>query len=174
MFLTPLGPNLAPALKEAAVSNGIPTIAKSNPSAEVAWWNYPYYKNEESLRHSVADNCCWSFEVTFLSKSLRNISAWPFKSFLNCSMCRIISPFLQVVKSYFSIFLKIIHFGISFVITYTAYLRHFIHIKIETIHFWIVSLCKSTNGNNAIFRYKTFILFTSIFYSKLNKIRIFH
>lgn len=50
-------------------------------------------------------------------------------------MRRIISPFLQVVKSYFSIFLKIIHFGISFVITYIAYLRHFAHAKVEAIHF---------------------------------------
>ena len=33
IFLTPLGPNLAPALNEAAVSNGIPIIPKSRPSA---------------------------------------------------------------------------------------------------------------------------------------------
>lgn len=33
MFLTPLGPNLAPGRKEAAVSKGMPTIAKSRPSA---------------------------------------------------------------------------------------------------------------------------------------------
>lgn len=32
MFLIPLGPNLAPALNDAAVSKGIPTMAKSRPS----------------------------------------------------------------------------------------------------------------------------------------------